>query len=241
MVTWNGNNYDIPLWILHTDEHANEAGTWSKLFLAEETGLLCTTDYMRVTQCMQLQPTAEQRRVFDQLKATEKVRTKYWKPPQSLGAFYEMVCGHQLAGYHGALADAQALRTMENRCPTLKEAIAIWSGDCQNRYVGVALSDVCDRTNTAAKDHAKGKGHGFSRAPYGESPPRCRGHGYPCSLFVSKTEANPGRVYFVCNRGHNAKRTGGNNKQCSHWQWGDQPAKKRFRPDSCVTLDGASP
>ena len=32
LITWNGNTFDLPMWILNTDEAANKRGEWNRVF-----------------------------------------------------------------------------------------------------------------------------------------------------------------------------------------------------------------
>ena len=51
LVSWNGDGYDVPLWMLQTDEMMGE-GAWSTLFLNKDTDLVAHTDLYRVRpQC----------------------------------------------------------------------------------------------------------------------------------------------------------------------------------------------
>ena len=47
LVSWNGDSYDIPLWVLQTDEMTGKGG-WSKMFLNEQTDLVAQTDLYRL-------------------------------------------------------------------------------------------------------------------------------------------------------------------------------------------------
>ena len=46
-VSWNGDSFKIPLWVLQTDEMQGE-GAWAKLFLNCPTGLVAQTDLNRI-------------------------------------------------------------------------------------------------------------------------------------------------------------------------------------------------
>ena len=47
LVSWNGDGYDVPLWMLQTDEMMGE-GAWATLFLNKDTDLVAHTDLYRV-------------------------------------------------------------------------------------------------------------------------------------------------------------------------------------------------
>lgn len=54
-MSWNGDSYDVPLWILQTEEMQGK-GSWGEMFLSPDTGLVAHTDLYRVTPNIGLCP-----------------------------------------------------------------------------------------------------------------------------------------------------------------------------------------
>ena len=48
LVSWNGDSYDVPLWMLQTDEMQGK-GAWGKMFFGTQTDLVGHTDLYRLT------------------------------------------------------------------------------------------------------------------------------------------------------------------------------------------------
>ena len=57
LVSWNGANYDLPLWVYCTDEDKGVAGHWQDFFMTQRTGLIAHSDYYQVVRSLRLTPT----------------------------------------------------------------------------------------------------------------------------------------------------------------------------------------
>ena len=68
LVTWNGDSYDVPLWVLQTEEMQGK-GAWAKMFLTPDTGIVAHTDLYRITPHIGFGPRS--------IKDIER----YFKPP----------------------------------------------------------------------------------------------------------------------------------------------------------------
>ena len=126
--------------------------------------------------------------------------------------------GRIIEGYHGALADSHALKSIYIRlvraaaenytAPTKKQ---------QNKYVARSLvqkyKDIVYKSIQKAQANS-----GISRKPYGKNCGVCIGHKYPVSLikWTKKGSAYNGHLCEVCNWAFNSKMKGGERRRCGH-------------------------
>lgn len=225
LITWNGNTFDLPMWVLNTDEVERRRGAWRNSF-----GELFTafSDYKNVTPNLGIQPTADQLRVWETKNAVKlsegkikKMPTK-WKTPGVLGDFYRDYVGREIVNYHSALVDALALHEIEVSCEMLKLNRNKWR---TIKHLAKPIRDVLKRVEKNALTYGDKYGHIYSRAPYGARRPNCH-HSYPCSISVykdkSKTKTN---ITFKCNAEFNGKmrnREKGEDKRCSFRMSGEE-------------------
>ena len=212
LITWNGNMFDVPMWVLCTDENANKPGQWRDTF---GKVILAFSDYKLVTQNIGITPTEEQRKKWEEdnaekLQAGKRV-SKTWKPTQKLGEFHKTYCGRPIVGAHQVLPDTQALYDVEAECKELKDKRNAWR---QVKHLAKPLDDILQRIANNARAYGPKHGHTYSRPPYGKERPVCR-HKYPCSVYVSNEEKV---VNFRCNSDFNGKirdKETGEDRRCS--------------------------
>ena len=141
-----------------------------------------------------------------------------WVPPSNLGKFHTWLLGRRIEGYHGALQDSQAL--FDIFCGKVRLASEMY--DCatkkeENKHVAKSLALKYKQTQIRARQKAK-ESHGRSRFPYGKSPGKCIGHGYPCSMAIEKRKQSCyyGKTYECCNWGFKSRICPWDDRRCGH-------------------------
>ena len=147
-----------------------------------------------------------------------KLNKNRWVPPTNLGNFHKWFLGISIVGYHGALADSQALYSIySGLVREASEKYSLPTKKQQNKYVAKSLVQKSKEVQNKAVDKAK-TSHGISRHPYGKNCGRCIGHNYPVSIIIWKRAGSKhyGKLCEVCNWAFNSHLEGGDRRRCGH-------------------------